>query len=145
MSNASAWSVTMVPNQTMTMQLTTGVVYGGEGSAAGGFEITVMMPTPATGTYTLRGYPTRAGTITNVRIAETASGSVTASLLTGGTLSGGVVTGGTAVTGFPSTINSTPQTATLSAAFDVGDAINFVISGVTGASGLVLTITGTNT
>lgn len=109
------------------------------------FELTVNIPTPAVGTYTLRGYAARPGALTSVQIAQTAAGSVTASLVTGGTLSGGTVTGGTTVTGFPSTINTTPQSANLTTTFNTGDPINFVVSAVSGASGLVITIIGTNT
>lgn len=107
------------------------------------FELTVSIPNPTVGIYTLRAFAGRPGAWTDVKLAQTATGTVAATLVQGGTLSSGILTGGYTVTNFPATINSTPQSAVLlSTLFGAGESTQLVISGVSGATGLTFTLLG---
>lgn len=129
MSNASAWSVTMVPNQTMTMQLTTGVVYGGEGSAGIPlWMVSIPIPTASTVISLLLSAP-KAFVIDSIT-SSTATGTMTACTLA--STSGGSQT-------FSAT--NSVQTATSTLVVGIGDAFTLTL-GTGSATGLAIQIQG---
>ncbi len=99
-------------------------------TASNASELSISIPAPAIGSITVLGFAARAGTLTAVKNAKTASGSVAAALQVDGVN----------VSGFPSTINSTPQSPSISANLSLGSKVQLVISAVSAASMLELTL-----
>lgn len=93
-------------------------------SLSSNFALSVAIPTPVVSTISLIGYVNTPCTLTGVKRAKTAAGTVTCTL----------TVNETSVSGFPSSITTTSTDYTISQALAVGDYINLAISAVSSPS-----------
>lgn len=91
------------------------------------FAIPVTIATPIVSTITIIGIVQNPLTLTGVKRAKTAAGTVTCSLK---------VNGSTTVSGFPTSITTSSTDYTISQALAVNDSVQFVISAVSGTPSL---------
>lgn len=102
--------------------------------SAGSWESTITIPTPIVATYRVRAYAAKAGTLTDVKAAVTGAGSVSCSL----------AVNGTPVSGFPTTLDTSPQSVSVNQSYNAGAHFDFSITAVTGATMVSLGLLGTN-
>jgi hypothetical protein len=105
-----------------------------KGPISNGFEISVAAPTPVIETIPLRAYVSRAGSLTAIRNLQTASGTVSVSIMVDGNL----------VIGSNVTVTTTPQNININYDLHVGSVIQLVISSVAGGAMLQFSLLGVN-
>ena len=112
-----------------------GTVLGVNSVVSNGFELTTTIPSVTARTVSLRGYASKAGTLTAMKNAFCSSSPASVSL----------TINGVAVPGFPSVLNSTPQNVSLNTSYPIGAEFLLTMGSVASPSSMSLTLLGLNT